>query len=65
MKIEYGKKAMSRNGDEVDYLYAKHLLCVFFNSPNPAKKTKKRMKKRLRQSQKLIIKLLLNEQRTI
>jgi hypothetical protein len=53
-KINYGKKAAPINGDEEDFLQGKRVLAVFYNSPIPARKTKRRMNKRLRRSQRAI-----------
>ncbi len=61
MNIEYGKKSLPRNRDEQDFLRAKNILCVFSNSPNPARKTKLRLVRRLRRSSKIIIKKQLHD----
>lgn len=57
MKIEYGKKSNPINGDEHDFLKAKNIVNVFSNNPNPARKTKKKLIRRLRRSSKIILKI--------
>jgi hypothetical protein len=50
MKIEPKEKAI--NGDEVDVLDARHLLCVFCK-PGVARKSKRRINRRWRRRLKL------------
>lgn len=58
MKIEHGKKAVARNGNEQDAIYARHILCVLINDSKQVRRTKKRMARRLRRSGKIILKNL-------
>lgn len=61
MKVHFTKKAYAVNGDEHDYLHGKKWLCVFKNNPNPARKTKRKMTRRLRASSKIIARMFKNE----
>lgn len=61
MKIHWNKKAVAINGDEYDLLMGKKYLKVF-DKPNPARRTKREMSRRLRRSGKIIVKILIQEE---